>query len=116
MSTDPQRPDLMPRLRTGGDGERLLVWLKTEIAGVDECAPLVHELARVADRLEEVRAKLLSQGVSVSGPRGRSMANPLLQFETKLIASYDKLWRSLGLADSPPEDRRPVGRPSPWNR
>src|ERR1019366_4006267 len=103
MSTDPQRPDLMPRLRPGSDGERLLAWLLSEIAGVDTVAPLVHELCRTADRLEEIRAKLLSQGVSVGGPRGRSIANPLLQVETKLIASYDKLWRSLGLADSPPE-------------
>jgi hypothetical protein len=116
MSPDPETPDLVPRLRPGGDGEALLKWLTTEIAGVDECAPLVHELARVADRLQEVRAKISSQGISVGGPRGRSMANPLLQIETKLIASFDKLWRSLGLADQPPEDRRPVGRPSPWNR
>lgn len=116
MSPDSQSPILMPRLRPGGDGERLLAWLRAEIAGVDDAMPLVVELCRTADQLELVRGKISAQGVSVSGPRGRAMANPLLATEVKLVAAYDKLWRSLGLADSQPEDRRPVGRPSPWNR
>ena len=95
----------------GADGRRLFAWLD-EIADIAAAEPLVVELCRIADRLGEVRAKLSSQGVTVTGARGRPAKNPLCDVELKLSGQYAKLWRALGLADKTPDDsRRSVGRP-----
>jgi hypothetical protein len=116
MTNEEETPSLAPRLRPGGAGEVLLQWLTSEIEDLDSCMPMVHQLCRCEDRIEEVQAKILTQGLCVSAARGRSMANPLLSVEVKLLATYDKIWRSLGLADTPVEEKhpRPVGRPGRW--
>jgi hypothetical protein len=36
--------------------------------------------------------------------------------EVKLSKQFQVLWRSLGLADAPQEERRPVGRPCASDR
>jgi hypothetical protein len=90
---------------------RLWKWLIENADGVLESRPLVVELAVIADRLAEVRAKLAQQGLTVTAARGRIAVNPLLGQETRLLKQYENLWRTLGLADKPEEEKRPVGRP-----
>lgn len=98
-------------LKPDGEGARLWAWLASEVEGIEQLAPLVTELCRIGDRLQEVRAKLSSQGLMVSGARGRSAKNPLCDLEIKLSCQFSKIWKTLGLADKPAEERRPVGRP-----
>jgi hypothetical protein len=100
-------------LRADGDGRKLWAWLCLQCDGIESCRPLAVELCRVADRLQEVRAKIESQGLTVSGARGRSSKNSLLDVEIKLQKSYQTIWKGLGLSDKPPDDEptRPVGRP-----
>lgn len=103
--------DNIPKdLRPDGAGRELWAWLHAECEGIESCLPLVAELCRVADRLQEVRQKLALQGVSVSGIRGRSVRNPLLDTEVKFSKQYQTLWRALGLQDKP--DEMPVTRPT----
>ena len=111
METDSNIPE---NLRPDGDGRQLWAWLCAQCEGIEDCRPLATELCRIADRLQEVRAKITSQGLMVSGARGRSAKNPLIDMEVKLSKQYQTLWRSLGLSDKTPDenaDRRPVGRP-----
>jgi hypothetical protein len=103
--------DLLDGLKPDGEGRRLWAWLHESCEGIDSCRPLVMEACRIADRLQEVRQKLDTQGLCVSGARGRTAKNPLCDVEVKLSGQFQKLWRSLGLADKPEEERRPVGRP-----
>jgi hypothetical protein len=99
-------------LTPGGEGQQLWVWLRAECdESLEACRPLAIELCRIADRLQEVREKIRSQGLSVSAARGRSTRNPLIDTEIKLSKQYQVLWRGLGLSDKPEEERRPVGRP-----
>jgi len=107
METD----ELLGSLKPDGEGRRLWTWLYAECEGIDSCRPLVLELCRISDRLQEVREKIATQGLSVSGARGRTAKNPLIDVEVKLSKQFQVLWRSLGLADKPEEERRPVGRP-----
>ena len=109
-------PNITVTLRSGGEGEKLWAWMNLQTDDPEGCRPLLEEICLVADRLEEVRAKIATQGLLVSGPRGRASKNPLLDIELKLSKQYQLLWRTLGLADKLPDEdpRRPVGRPSPW--
>ena len=108
METDTDSPAFRP----GGEGERLWAWLhEPEFGGTDACRPMCEEICRIADRLQEVRSKLATQGLSVSAPRGRQAKNPLLDIEIKLSGQFSKLWKTLGLADKPPAEPRPIGRP-----
>lgn len=108
--------DFPTDLKPDGEGQRLWAWLHSECEGIESCRPLVAELCRIADRLQDVRAKLASQGLSVAGARGRSARNPMLDVEVKLSKQFQVLWRSLGLSDKPEEERRPVGRPAASDR
>jgi hypothetical protein len=105
--------ELAVGLKPDGEGQKLWAWLTTsgEIEGIEGCQPLAIELCRLADRLEEVRSKIASQGLYVSGSRGRPAKNPLIDIEVKLSGQFAKVWRVLGLADKPVEQRLPVGRP-----
>jgi hypothetical protein len=98
-------------LRADGEGRRLWSWLAQNADGVLDSRPLVAELCRMADRLEQVRAKLAQQGLTVTAARGRIASNPLLTQEVRLVKQYENLWRTLGLSDEPEEEKRPVGRP-----
>jgi len=91
--------DLPAGIRPDGEGAKLWLWLMSAVEGADSCMPLVVELCRIADRLEEVRAKLALQGLTVSGVRGRSAKNGLLDVELKLSGQFAKIWKTLGLAD-----------------
>ena len=111
MEQDPNIPEDLK-----SEGRALWVWLDAECENIERCRPLAHELCRIADRLQEVRSKIASQGLVVSGARGRSTRNTLLDTELKLAGAYQKFWRQLGLSDKTPDDdpvqeRRPVGRP-----
>jgi len=112
METD----ELLGSLKPDGEGRRLWAWLHENCEGIDSCAPLVMELCRIADRLQEIREKIAAQGLSVSGARGRTAKNPLIDVEIKLSKQYQVLWRSLGLADKPEEERRSVDRPCASDR
>ena len=107
---------LLDGLKPDGEGRRLWAWLHESCEGIDSCQPLVMELCKMSDRLAEVRQKIAAQGLSVSGARGRTAKNPLLDMEVKLSKQFQVLWRSLGLADAPQEERRPVGRPCASDR
>ncbi|MGA2155471.1 MAG: hypothetical protein ABSH37_13735 [Bryobacteraceae bacterium] len=103
--------DYSGELKPEGEGRRLWDWLHAECDGIEALRPLVLELCRTADRLQEVRVKIAAQGLSVSAARGRSAKNPLLDVELKLSKQFAALWRGLGLSDKPEGERRPVGRP-----
>jgi hypothetical protein len=94
-------------LAEDGEGRRLWTWLHAQCEGIEENEPLVIELCRIADRLEQVRAKIKSQGLWITG----SKKNSLLDVEIKFSSQYNRLWRQLGLSDKPDEEKRPVGRP-----
>jgi hypothetical protein len=87
-------------------GRKLWTWLEETCDNVADAAPAVAELCEVTNRLHEVRDAIRKQGVTVEGRK-----NPLLDVEIKLSAQWVKLWRALGLADKPDEQRRPLGRP-----
>src|SRR4051794_13672761 len=99
-------------LKPGGDGARLWAWLHSSVEGAETCGPMVEELCRIADRLAEVRLKIAQQGLTISGVRGRSAKNPLLDIEIKLSGQLAKLWKTLGLSDKPDQDSLPIGRPA----
>jgi len=86
-------------VKPGGAGARLWVWLAANTENLGDNLPLSAELCGIADRLEEVRAKISIQGIVVSGPHGRSAKNPLLDVEIKLSKQFQTLYRSLGLCD-----------------
>ena len=102
-------------LKKDGAGAALWTWLCGECTELAACAPLALELCLVCERLHEIRSKIASQGLLVSGVRGRSAKNPLIDLELKASKQFQLLWRSLGLADrnaeTPDGPRRPVGRP-----
>jgi hypothetical protein len=91
-------------VKTNSAGASLWKWLASQVEGLDECGPLAVELCVVMDRLQEVREKIASQGIIVSGTRGRSAKNPLLDIEIKLGKRFSELWKSLGLADRPADN------------
>jgi hypothetical protein len=86
-------------LKPDGAGARLWTWLHVQTDNVADNMPLVTELCIIADRLDEVRTKLASQGISVSGPHGRSTKNPLMDSEIKLSKQFQALYKGLGLSD-----------------
>lgn len=85
-------------------GAQLWQWLEGEFEGLESCRPLALELCRISQRLSDVREKIAVQGLTVSGVRGRSVRNPLLDTEMKLASLVAKMWRALGLADKTPDD------------
>ena len=111
--TDENDNNFPDGLKLGGEGRQLWAWLVTQAENIEDCRPLATELCRICDRLAAVRAKITEQGLMVSGARGRSAKNPLIDIEVKLSKQYQTLWRALGLSDKPPDDTppRPVGRP-----
>jgi hypothetical protein len=93
--------------KLGKDGQRL--W--KDVSGrfdVTGCEPLLTELCTVADRLAQVRAAIAVEGVTAK--------NRLLGVELRLVDQFTKVWRTLGLADLPPVERRPAGRPTEVER
>jgi hypothetical protein len=111
MVDDTDSSNIPDGLRPDGEGARLWTWLSDHADGVLDSMPLAVELCRVADRLQEVRSKLDAQGLAVSGARGRSARNPLIDSEIKLSKQFQALWRALGLSDKSDVPARPVGRP-----
>jgi hypothetical protein len=93
------------------DGRRLWAWLQSAFDGSDDLWPLATELCQIADRLGEVREQIRKDGVWVNGRK-----NPLIDIECKLSAQFTKLWRTAGLADKPDVEKRPVGRPTNFDR
>jgi len=114
METELNIPE---ELKPDGDGARLWAWLCSECDGMESARPLALELCRTADRLQEVRSKIASQGLMISGARGRSAKNPLLDIEVKLSKQFQGLWKGLGLSDKGVDEteKRPLGRPPAGN-
>ena len=94
-------------LKPEGEGIRLWQWLHAECENIAECEPLVIEICRIADRLEQVRSKIAAGGLWITG----SKKSPMLDVEIKLSSQFNKLWKQLGLSDKPQAEKRPVGRP-----
>jgi hypothetical protein len=92
----------------GPAGKEALVWLQTQGDNINQVFPMALELARLADRLSEVRAKIRAQGVTL----GAGKRNPLLATEIQLTKAYAGVWKTLGLADKDEETKRRVGRPN----
>jgi hypothetical protein len=67
---------------------------------IRDVLPVVTELCKIADRLQQVRELLKD------APDGR-----LINSEVKLSASYARLWKMAGFGDKDPQPARPVGRP-----
>ncbi len=114
QTTDLERAGLAP----DGAGMALWAWLLTQTDDIDGCRPLALEACILAQRLSEVRAKLATSGLLISGPRGRSVKNPLIDTELRLAQQFVRTWRALGLSDAPPSDepRRGPGRPPDCDR
>jgi hypothetical protein len=74
---------------------------------LEGCEPLLMKICLIEDRLIEVRTSITERGlVMVDGKK-----NQLLTAETQLLAEFSKIWRLLGLADVPVEEKRSPGRP-----
>jgi len=58
-------------------------------------AELLHRdlLVAAVERLDDVRAQIARDGVTVAGSRGQQRAHPLLPLEAKLIADLDRRMR-----------------------
>jgi hypothetical protein len=93
----------------GKSGLALLDGLENDF-DLGSVMPAAVELARVADRLSEVRGILKQSGLMLGTKR-----HPLCDTEGKLMAQYVALWKVCGFAD-PDTPARPVGRPSTAER
>ncbi len=88
----------------GKAGAALLATLESDFDLDGGVMPAAVELAKVADRLAEVRAVLKTSGL-MSGTK----RHPLADTEIKLLGQFTALWKVCGFADPAP---RPVGRPA----
>jgi len=87
----------------GPAGAKLWRWLENQydLAGVE---PLAVELARLADRLGDLRAEIARDGVMIEGKK-----HPCVDLELKTSAAFARAWRLLGLSDD--AERLGKGRP-----
>lgn len=92
-------PEIPSCLRADGAGARLWLWLHVQVANLLDNEPLAVELCQMADRVEEIRSRIAQQGLMISGPKGRSVKNPLLDMELRYSRGIKDLWKTLGLAD-----------------
>jgi len=101
-------------------GRRLWSWLEDNCGTLEPAAPLVAQLCRLADRIDEVQAKLAGEGVTVTikPVKGtpKVKPHPLATLEIKLLAEYRATWRLLGLAEEVPPQKRARGRPTDLER
>jgi hypothetical protein len=95
----PSRPKDAGAQGLGTAGLELFRWCDDtfEIEGV---LPVVTELCKVADRLQQVRSQL-----------AETPDNRLINSEVKLSAAYARLWKMAGFGDADKPPARPVGRP-----
>ena len=95
----------------GPEGKKLWKHLADQF-DIGSAEPLLLMLCSVQDRLVEVRAAITASGVVlVDGKK-----NPLLATEAQLMAEFVKIWKTLGLADLPSEEKRSPGRPPESDR
>lgn len=101
-------------VKPDGEGARLWLWMISEATdeSLASTKPMAVELCVIADRLSDVRSKIAAQGLTVSGAKGRSAKNPLLDIEIKLSGQFSKIWKTLGFDRTNSEEKQPVGRPS----
>lgn len=93
----------------GPAGRALWRWVERQ-GSIDGTEPLLGELCKLQDRLTELRAALTRDGAIIR-EGGRIKKHPAADLEPKISGQFQKIWRLLGLADPPPAERRPVGRP-----
>jgi hypothetical protein len=98
----------------GPSGRALWRWV-TQQGDISGTEPLVAELCRLQDRLAELRALLAKDG-AVLRESGRIRKHPAADLEPKISGQFRQAWKLLGLADPPPAERRPVGRPPAGER
>ena len=99
------RSTIGPR-ELGTEGKKLWKHLADQF-DIQSAEPLLLMLCSARDRLVEVRAEIAVRGlVLVDGKK-----NPLLATEAQLMAEFVKIWKTLGLADVPAEEKRSPGRP-----
>jgi len=78
---------------------------------VEGCEPVLGELCRLFDRLQEVRDRLGAEGLTITEADGASTRkHPLVDSEPKLSAAFVKAWKTLGL-DKETEPAKHRGRP-----
>lgn len=94
-----------PLKGVGKEAKTLLAWLETHYE-LESARPLVAQMLQTVQRLQQVRTQIRKSGLVIDGK-----PNALLGVEHKLAEQFLKCWRTLGLADAPQEERRPVGRP-----
>ena len=76
------------------------------IYDLDDSQPLLVRLCLVADRLEQLRAKIAQADLTTVE------ASRLLQAEARAQGSYARFWKLLGLSDQPPTGPGRTGRPA----
>lgn len=105
---------MKPPKDLGTAGKALWRWCvqQGDVSGTE---PLLGELCRLADRLTELRALLAKDGAIIR-EAGRIRKHPASDLEPKISGQFQKVWKLIGLADPPPAERRPVGRPPAGER
>ena len=87
-------------------GKALWCDICAQADSIEGTEPMLAELCRLSDRLAEIRETLKREGLMIVDKR-----HPLVDAEMKCTAQYQRVWRTLGLAEAEPDPVRGKGRP-----